>query len=229
MRPGRWMGAVAVAALLSGCTTKVDGLAVPAADLGHSPALVAVAALESLLLPPEQLNTLLRTDGLEVKESGKDGETGHTSADDCAATWRVAWRPMYAGSGWTAIREQLLADRDRKHRVWQAVVSFPLPAHAKAFYSKQVAAWATCNNRHLENRYADETPTPDAMFTVGQSAQHDDVLTISETQDNSPGWTCQRALTYRNNVVVDIQVCVHDLTDQAETVAKAITAKVPVK
>lgn len=217
------------AIILTGCTTKIDGLASPATDLGHSPTLVAVAALEGLLLSPEQLDTLLLAHGIAVRESSREGLTDRTRADDCAVTWAIAWLPMYTGSGWTAIRAQHLDDGAHDHRVWQAVVSFPLPVDANAYYAKQVAAWTTCNNRRLDMSSADQTPTPDTTFTLGQADQRDNILTITATQQTLTDWSCRRALTARNNVVVDIRVCGFTLTDQAESVAKATAERVPVK
>lgn len=231
-RAGRYGWLLAVVALLGGCTAEVDGLAIPAADLGHDPTPVSVAALDNLLLPPEQLDVVLKTRGLAVKETETAGQGGKTAADDCAAVWRAAWRPAYAGSGWTAMRLQYFEDPPdgATLRGWQGVVSFPLPIDAKAFYAKQVAGWGTCNNRRLEQRYLNEPPEPDDFFKLGQVNDHDGLLTISSTEEAvDTGWGCERALTVGNNVAVDIQICGSRLTGQAKSVATAIAAKVPVK
>jgi hypothetical protein len=53
---------------------------------------------------------------------------------------------------------------------------------------------------------------------------------MTHTQETSHrGWTCERALTIRNNVAVDVESCTAGRTDQGEVIANAIAAKVPVK
>lgn len=215
--------------VLSGCTTElVDGNAVAATDLGHVAAPVTVAALQSLLPSPEQLDTALGVQGLAVRASSTRGYGGQTASDDCAATWNVAWQPMYTGSGWVAMRAQDLQTRDREQRVWQAVASFPLPVDAVAFYRKQVNAWQVCNGRRIEMRYLTEPASADAFFTLAPAADHDGVLSQTATQANDPTWMCEHALSAANNVVVDMQVCGAHLTGQAESVTRAVVAKVPV-
>lgn len=233
LRVGVSAAAIAGAVLLSGCAASTAGIAVPAANLGHAPAPVSVTALEGLLLPPEQLSSLLKflkTAGLVVKEWNSTGYGGQTTSNDCAATWTVTWRPTYVGSGWTAIRGQYLTDGDNAtHKVWQAVVSFPLPVDAAAFYRKQVAAWRTCDGRRLEERTLNEPAAPDNFWRLGQATDQDGILTMVGVQEaDSTGWGCGRALTVRNNVAVDTQVCAAPPGDQAESVAKAIAQKVPV-
>lgn len=221
---------VAAAVLLSGCITHASGTAVPGADLGRTAAPVAVSALNGLVLPDEQLDSVLGVEGLAVEDTSAKGNSGKTRADDCAAAWIIAWVPMYTGSGWLAMRVQFSQTPDEwhDHRVWQGVVSFPLPVDAAAFSAKQVAAWRTCNGRRVERRYVDEKAKPEQFFILGQASEHEGVLTMPSRQENDPSWGCERALTARNNVVADVQVCGNDLTGQAESVARAIAAKIPV-
>lgn len=222
---------LAAAALLAGCTANADGTAVPASDLGHDPAPVMVEALDALLLPQEQLNSLLQMSGLVAGATDSTMENSETTANDCAATWRVRWGPVYDGNGWVAVRGQYLDDGDAgTHKVWQAVVSFPMPVDANAFYAKQVASWRTCNDRHLEERFTKDADSDDSFWKLGQAKDSNGMLTILATQDDSDsGWACERALTIRNNVAVDVQVCGDHVTDQAESVANTIAKKIPVK
>ncbi|SPM33666.1 sensor domain-containing protein [Mycobacterium rhizamassiliense] len=230
-RAGCYGSVATVAALLSGCTSLTTGTAVAADDLGHDAAPVPVAALDHLLLPPEQLSALLNTGEFVMKHAGSKMGDSQTTADDCVATFRATWGPVYQGSGWTAVRAQYLADRDgSKFKVWQGVVTFPLPLDAEAFYRKQVAAWHTCDNRRVEERFVDEAPSPDDFFKMGSASDHDGMLSMTHTEENSQTeWTCERALTARNNVIVDVESCTDRRADQAEVVANAIAAKVPVK
>jgi PknH-like extracellular domain len=231
IRPGRCLWSLAVAALLAGCAANTDGTAVPASDLGHDPAPVMVEALAGLLLPPEQLNSVLQVSGLVAGASDSAMANGETTANDCAATWQVRWAPVYDGNGWVAVRGQYADDGPGGNRkVWQAVVSFPMPVDANAFYAKQVAGWHTCNDRNIEERYTNQADADDSFWKLGEARDSNGMLTIVATQQNvDNGWACERALTIRNNVAVDTQVCGDHVTDQAESVANAIAKKVPVK
>lgn len=222
------VGLVVAAVLLAGCTETTGGIAVGAADLGHAAAPVSVSALEGLLLPPEQLNSLLTTSGLVVQQSNSTGFGGETTANDCAVTWQVAWRPSYTGSGWTAMRVHYLTEGDLvTHKVWEAVVGFPLPVDATAFYRNQVAAWRSCNGRRLEERLVDEPAGPQKFWSMGDATDHDGVLTMMSTNEYVTAWGCGRALTVRNNVAVDTLVCAAPPGGLAESVAKTIAQKIP--
>ncbi|MDP7706930.1 sensor domain-containing protein [Mycobacterium sp. TY815] len=156
------------------------------------------------------------------------GYSGATASDDCAETWNVAWVPMYTGSGWVAMRTQFVATPDKEHRVWQGIVRFPFAVDATAFYSRQVAAWRTCDGRRIAMRYLDEPALADQLFDVGSAGDHDGILTQTSTEADEPTWMCEHALSARNNVIVDVQVCGERLTGQAESVTRAVVAKVPV-
>jgi PknH-like extracellular domain len=222
---------IGIAAVLSGCTTMTAGAALPADDLGHSPALVPVAALDGLLLPPEQLSALLNTGPLVMKNAQSKMAFRKTTAEDCAATFRAFWGPVYQGSGFVAVRSQYLTDPDgTQYKVWQGVIAFPLALDAQAFYRKQAAGWHTCENRRIEERFVDEAPSPDDWFKMGAASDRDGMLSMVHTEeDTDTGWACERALTIRNNVAVDVEACTEHRTDQGEVVATAIAAKVPVK
>lgn len=58
-----------------------------------------------------------------------------------------------------------------------------------------------------ETRCRCSFPTPDVVWTVGAVTDDNGTLSTSQVQEGGDGWTCQRALTVRNNVAVDIVAC----------------------
>jgi hypothetical protein len=53
------------------------------------------------------------------------------------------------------------------------------------------------------------------------------MLTASEVQEGGDGWTCQRALTVRNNLAIDIVTCAYTQNGPSATdIANQIAAKV---
>ena len=90
-RTAATVAGVAAAVLVSGCTRTASGSAVAAADLGHAPKPVAVSTLGGLLLPVEQLDSVLQIQGLVLERTAAAGYSGKTRADDCAASWMIAF------------------------------------------------------------------------------------------------------------------------------------------
>lgn len=145
----------------------------------------------------------------------------------------MPYGPGYAGSGWTALRAQYLIQdpsvNQPTNKTWQAVVSFPLAVDARAFFVKQVSSWPTCDGRRLNLRYLDKPDAKDEWWTLGDSTVTEGMLSIMQYQDVDTGWACQVALTVRNNVAVNVQVCTNDVKNQAVEVATAVAKKIPVE
>lgn len=226
-------GALVAVALLTSCTVIAGGNAVSAVDLGHAPTPVPVGELDKLLLAPEALNPLVGSEALVIDETFSAMYRGNTAASDCVAAGQVPWGPGYAGSGWTALRAQYLKQErsgDRPtNKTWQAVVAFPLPVDAQAFFSKQVASWPTCDGRRVNLRSLDDPEAKDSWWTLGDSTTANGTLSVMQYQDGDAGWGCQSALTIRNNVAVNVQVCTNGVKNQAVDVAAAIATKIPVE
>jgi hypothetical protein len=65
------------------------------------------------------------------------------------------------------------------------------------------------------------------VWKTGPVTNTDDTLTLTTTQQDAAGWTCQRALTVRGGVAVDVSACGYGQSDSAVTIAREIAAKVP--
>jgi hypothetical protein len=216
----------------AGCSTIVDGKAVAADKSGPvTQTPVAVSALDGLLLDASQINSALSATSMKVWFSGKVMWDWSTSVSDttCLAIDGPAQDKVYANTGWTAIRGQRLDDsvddsKKRKHFAIQAVVVFPSAQDAAAFYDSSTQTWPACSNR----RFSDLNPgKPDTVWTVSGTTNDNGMLTASEVQQGGNGWTCQRALTARNNVAIDIVTCSYSQADAvAVGVAQQIAARV---
>lgn len=221
----------AAATLIGGCTTSVSGRAIPA-DLGaHARDPVAVSALEGLLLGIAEINTALGATSMKVWVTNKGmwNWSSGVSDQNCLAIDGPAQEKVYSGTGWTAVRGQRLDDsvndsKKRDHYAIQAVIAFPSAHDADAFYESSVQSWHACSNR----RYSDVVPgQPDTVWTVAGVTNDNGMLSTSEVQEGGDGWTCQRALTIRNNVAVDVVACAYSLAGTpAADIAGQIAAKV---
>jgi hypothetical protein len=221
-----------VSTLAIGCTTTVNGKAVAADNSGpliQNP--VAVSALDGLLLDAGQINSALGATSMKVwfNAKGMWDWSSSVSEKNCLAIDGPAQDKVYADTGWSAMRGERLDDsvgnsKKRKNYAIQAVVAFPSAHDASAFYDSSLQSWSTCSKR----RYSDVTPNqPDTVWTVSDIIKDNGTLSTWQIQEGGDGWTCQRALTVRNNIAIDIVTCTYSQSGSpAVDIAQQIAAKV---
>jgi hypothetical protein len=191
---------------------------------------VAVTALQGLLLSVAEITTATGATAIAVSDTlaTMSDESGHVSDKACMVMSSPAEASVYAGSGWMGAVGQFLEEphdqaRDR-HIVVQAVVAFPTARAAEAFFTSSAQLWPACGNR----RYiTTEAGKADVAWTVGDVANVDGTLSASNTPENENGWTCQRALTVRNNIAVDTQSCSEKVSDSGIDIARKIAHEIP--
>jgi serine/threonine protein kinase len=197
------------------------------------PPPVAEGALQGLLLSPDQINTAMGASGMESKlgviSNGWSYKgTVLTPANlNCLAVAYAAQNTVYNGSGWTAMRGQELRNSGSKFTqlVSQDVVAFSSADAATAFYAASSRSWSACANARYTDR---DSNGPTTMWSVGPMSDQNGWLTISGTEDDNPTWTLQRALTVRNNVVIDVAADSYSPSSQhAVDIANQIAARVP--
>jgi hypothetical protein len=189
--------------------------------------LVTADALEGLLLSPDQINTAMGTSGMTVQQPWNNlndvGFDSPASPSVCNPLAGAAEAAAYTGSGWAAVRGQTLQEpaRNYTHEVDQGVVLFPSPQAAAAFVSASSQSWPACANRN----YTDNVRN--LQWSVGPVSTANGTVSATTTDQNKSGWACQRALTARNNVVIDATGCGYHTTEQGVSIAVQIAAKVP--
>jgi hypothetical protein len=221
-----------VSILAVSCSSTVNGKALAADNSGPiTQTPIAVSALDGLLLEPSQINRLVGATAMNVWFSAKAMWNWSSSINDknCLAIDGPAQDKVYANTGWTALRGQRVDDsvddsKKRDHYAIQAVVAFPSDHDASAFYHSSAQGWPSCANR----RFSDVTPgQPDVVWTVGGVTNDNGMISSSQVQEGGDGWTCQRALTVRNNIAIDIVACAYSQTGSPATdIASRIAAKV---
>jgi serine/threonine kinase PknH len=188
---------------------------------------VAEAALEGLLLSSDQINTAMGATGMTVTVSGTYNRMVDDSAavadEKCRVAGDAAEVSVYAGSGWTALRGQEYTEPgDYSHEVHQNVVSFLSANDAAAFFTASAQHWPACR------QYTENLPSiPNQLWTMGPVTNANDMLSTSETLEDHNGWSCERALTVRNNIAVDVTTCSYSPSGAAVNIAQQIAAKVP--
>ena len=187
------------------------------------PRPVVERELESLLLTPAQINPLMGATQLAVtrKHDEMSDDSATMKPIECLALDGSAQAPVYADSGFTAVRDQALNDGNNfTHYAEQAVVLFPTIKQAHVFFISSGLRWPACHEyTHTQSG---------TQWTVAPISDANDALSTISTQQEAKtgGWACGRALAVKNNVIVDVNTCSANPANSAVDIANQIVAKV---
>jgi serine/threonine kinase PknH len=180
------------------------------------------SALNGLLLSPDQINTAMGTTDMSSVGSMTTMPDNSFAVSDqaCLPLSAAAEAKVYAGSGYTAVRAQVVA-KPPQNAVNQAVVLFSSAQAADAFFTASAQGWQACAN----HQFTISANGNSQVNTVGPVSNTDGTLSATVTPANSLG-VCERALTAANNVVIDVTACVGP-QGVAANIAHQIAARVP--
>lgn len=165
---------------------------------------VEEGALDGLLLSPAEIGAAVGATGLSVVATSTSlAEDIKVAADApkekiaCAGIAGSAEAQAYAGSGSTAVRDQLLkgaGDGGPQVTAGQSLVLFGTAAQAADFFSASAERWSLCR----------EFTLGDKVVKVDPVSNSDGMLSTSFAGGEA---VCQRALTVTNNVAVEASTC----------------------
>jgi uncharacterized cupredoxin-like copper-binding protein len=227
--------AVLVAVVVSGiftagCHQAVQGPNVSATKsttTSKAPPPVVESALKGFLLSPEEINAVMGTTDMKVTNSrnAMSDDSATMTPRECLAVDGSAQAQVYANSGFMAERDETFARQDGNnltHFAEQAVVLFPTAKQAGDFFTASAQQWQACHDyTHVQSK---------THWTVAPISNANGVLSTSSTLQDPPatGWkACGRALTVKNNVIIDVNTCSVDPKNSAVDIATKIAAKVP--
>jgi hypothetical protein len=205
---------------------------------------VAQAALANFLLTPTEIDSLLGVTGTTSKE-----KISKPQDDDTKQHWPQGWKfppeclyglgpaegPVVADSGFTAVvgdDDQASNPPDSKDmppEVTQVLVLFPSANEANAFFTTSSQRWPACANRQFTT--PGDADNPEVAWKMGPVSTANATLTATLSMSMTMNGTsiaigCQRALTVRNNVAIDVAACRNDAGDLGVKVASQIAGKV---
>ena len=130
---------IATSVLLSGCVSTVSGTAVRAQHAAPSDvAPLTEAKLDVVLLSVGELNGIMDSTQMEVTSELREmtDHSGEVSDPDCLGAIYGAEDPVYSGSGWTAMRDQVVREpgENDEHWVEQTAVLYPSAEKAQMFF-----------------------------------------------------------------------------------------------
>jgi hypothetical protein len=153
--------------------------------------------------------------------------TSTTDRPDCGGAINVGLPTAYDGSGYAAIRLQEYHDvpgENYQYGVTEAVSTFPSDQQAQAFVSTEADRWANCKYNPVTLIDGGAESFVSTILTPETNAG---VLTVSNLSKQYSGLGCQRALSSKRNVVIDIQICGPGGSAQAPSLVAQIADRIP--
>jgi hypothetical protein len=231
----RWCVAAVVAVLggaLVGCASMVDGTATVGANRAPLPSSgpeVKTSKLNDLLLGLDDVEALVGGRDMVVDERYSDmpqvGEVTYKPADCVGAAFNTI-EPAYRGSGYIAVRGQLLKEPGDQFQHWvdQGVVAFGSAADADNYVVTATEVWRKCSHQFFSVIYPKE---PTETWEIGSMRVSGGVATVSKYAEGGDGWSCSHAMAAKSNVVVDLAACSMAVTDQATKLVDEIEGRFP--
>jgi hypothetical protein len=214
--------AITLGVLATGCTSTVDGAAVkPKSSVPtDNVPLLDESALDDLMLSNSELNKVA---GIEL-ESFYTLDEMNDNADlvsdkDCLGAVYPGEELAYHGSGWSAVRDELLLEAgsvDESRVVEQTLVLFDTRSAAVEFFDKSKDVWHECAKS--DDVTVEEGPwVPAAVENASER-----LITMDAELSGTITGTCQHALGVVSNLVVEGFACDPSGTDNAQTIANKI-------
>ena len=220
------VGAVITASvLLSGCVSTVSGTAVRAQHAApiDVPQLTEVK-LDDVLLSVGELNGIMGSTQMKVTSELEEmtDHSGEVSDPDCLGAIYGAEEPVYAGSGWTAMRDQVVRepDADNEHWVEQTAVLYPAAEKAQKFFDDSRSSWEKCSGYSVSVDDLDAT----YLWQIDDVTAEDTLISQMTVQEDADGWGCQHALSVVSNLTVEAWACSYSIKDEAATIATDMIA-----
>jgi PknH-like extracellular domain len=228
----------ALTATVAGCTRAVDGTAVAAEPVIHTPASSAASpaprampttVLEGLLLSQDQLVALVGGTSMALVGTANSTSDSSKIIDDptCLGLGSVGDVTIYANSGYVAIRgNQFSTPNAVAADVTQLVASFTTPGDAQALLQRASQDWQRCAQRrygfHSSNGNHSYFSTHDLRVSGSR-------IELSMRQEEDPRWGCSHAMAVQDSVVIEGRVCLLNTdTDPAlSALLDQIIAKIP--
>jgi PknH-like protein len=220
------VGAVlAASVLVAGCVSTVSGTAVRAqhaAPIDVAP--LTAAKLDDVLLSIGELNGIMGATHMKVTSELEEmtDHSGQVSDPDCLGSIYGAEEPVYARSGWTAMRDQVAREpgEDNEHWVEQTAVLYPSAEKAQKFFDESESAWEKCSGYSVSVDDAAAT----YLWQIDNVTSEDTLITQMTAQEDANGWACQHAMAVVSNVTVEAWACSYNVNDEAATIANDMVA-----
>ena len=223
---------VAVGVVLSGCVQTIGGSAVKVAGpVGPNVPPLAESALDQILLSVDDISSIVGGTGLQLGNSTQDllDHSDDIDKPECLGVFYGAEQQVYDGSGWKAVRDQIIREPgdNNDHWVEQTVVLIASANQAVNFFEKSRDDWKGCQDGSVAITGSDYS-TVDWDFGRLQEPS-ETMISIDAEQRDSNNWVCQHAMSVVSNLVVEAFACANGVTDEGQQIVEQIVKNASAK
>ena len=142
---------------------------------------------------------------------------------DCLGAAHIVQPPIYADSGYTAVKFDVLREQGQRytHSIEQGVTTFPAADQALSFVQASAAKWKACAGQTV----SDGLNGTALQWTFANFAGDPPKISLIMNRHNARGWACQRALSAVWNLVIDVKACDFKIGNEGVVAADKIAAK----
>jgi serine/threonine-protein kinase len=208
-------GLLLIACMAVACARTVTG----------DPRAASNRGLDLMLLSDSQISTIMRTQGMRTYRTYRDipvqpGEV--YSQPGCAVALFNTTVPAYEASGYIGALGKKIDEDTTTSDVDQAVVAFESPSAAEAFIDNARRVWQGCAGHTVRYTGTDGQARP---WRIGVPRSVGEITAIN---NETPGrWICGHAMATKSRVVVDVDACGYDVSNEAIDIVKAIITVAP--
>ena len=204
--------------------SSVSGTAVRAQNAGPSVAPLGDSKLDDVMLSLADINGIMGSTQMKVTSTLQQ-MTDHSkdvSDPDCLGAIYGAETPVYSGSGWTSMRDEVAREtgENNEHWVEQTAVLYPSSEKAQKFFDASSSTWKKCSGRSVSVNDNNAT----YLWQIDNVSVQDNLITQLTAQEEAEGWACQHALSAVSNLTVEAWACGYAINDEAASVANAMIA-----
>jgi serine/threonine kinase PknH len=231
------LAGVGAAVALAGCSShsSTPATSTPASTTATSSTTSAPPTSAAPRVREDRLSSILLTvdEGNQIMGSADMQDFGgpttldtnvfQVSNPDCLGAAHIVQPPVYADSGYTAVKFDVLREQGQRytHSIEQAVTTFSAADQALSFVQASAAKWKACAGQTVTDGLNGSSLT----WTYANFAGDPPKISLVMNRHNAKGWACQRALSAVWNLVIDVKACDFKIGNEGVVAADKIAAK----
>jgi PknH-like extracellular domain/Protein kinase domain len=192
----------------------------PAPALPPPPGLFPASAIDTVLLTPTEINTLLAGPSdplMQIKQTthGMLNNANLVTPPACVGLIFTAERTVFASTGFDAMLDESLESpaesisTSSPLQVEQTAVVYPTPEAAQTVLNSSQRQWQTCAAGQVSVGTRGQNGENGKTFTLGRVQLANDILSVPMVANSqeSGDRACQQVMAVRANVVVGARAC----------------------
>lgn len=183
----------------------------------------APAELQSVLLGAPDVGNVMGDPEMEAgqRADGLRAPQGTLSEAECLAAFEPFQESVYRPHEPAAARNEVVHTKGENpaHRVVEGVAKFSSPEKAHTFFEASGAKWRACANKTV--KFSNTGKSSEWTF----SDVTDAAGKLTQLRTEPDGRVCQHALGVAGELVIEVEACGNDVTDQGARLVEQIVAK----